>query len=246
MIPAVYATSPSPDVSDRYKFVPTIEYVHALENQGWQMESAKAPKARKSDPAFGLHSVTFRRADFDNAGTQALGGLVPRIHLLNSHDGTSKTQIMLGILRLVCTNGLMVSSGEIASIAFRHDRSAKDTATVLSQLFQSDAMGAIEKASAWDSIELSQDSRIEFATKVRNLRFGADSTVDPMSLLMVRRNVDVGNSLWRTMNVLQENVMQGGVRFYGMRRRSRPVTNISKEVELNKSLWSIAESYATA
>ena len=245
MIPAVYATQPSPDVSNRYKFVPTIEYVHALENQGWQLESAKAPKARKSDPAFGLHAVTFRR-QWDADGTQQLGGLVPRIHLLNSHNGTSRTQILLGIFRIVCGNGLMVSSGEIADISFRHDRSAKDTATVLSELFKTDAAAAIEKANRWNEIALTAEQQIDFATQAKALRFGAESTVEPIALLEVRRSADAGNSLWNTFNRIQENALQGGVRFNGMRRRARAVKNISKEVELNKSLWQIAESFATA
>lgn len=245
MIPAVYATSPSPDVSNRYVFVPTHEYVTALESMGWQMESAKAPKSRKSDPQYGLHSVTFR-CQWDADGTQALGGLVPRIHMLNSHNGTSVADFLLGIFRIVCGNGLMVSSGDISAVSFRHNRSAKDVATTLSELFKSDAMAAIEKARRWNEIPLTAEQQIDFAAQARTLRFGSQSTVEPIALLEVRRNADAGNSLWNTFNRIQENVMQGGVRFNGMRRRARAVKNISKEVSLNKDLWAIAESFATA
>jgi len=245
MIPAVYSTSPSPKVSERYRFVPTHEYVSELENQGWQLESAKAPKARKSDPQFGLHAVTFRR-QWDAAGTESLGGLTPRIHLLNSHNGTSQTKIILGIFRLVCSNGLMVSSGQISEISFRHDRSAKDTATVLGELFKSDAMASIETARRWDSVSLTWEQQVDFAEKAKVLRFGDKSNVYAGSLLDPRRVADQGDSLWKTFNRVQENILGGGVRFSGMRRRARAITNISKEVELNQSLWQLAESYATA
>jgi len=36
---------------------------------------------------------------------------VPEVYFLNSHDGTSAYQLRMGIFRVVCTNGLIVSRG---------------------------------------------------------------------------------------------------------------------------------------
>ena len=244
MIPAILATAPSPDVSDRYKFVSTRDYIDAFEGQGWHMVSADGVRSRKSDPAFGKHMVTFSR--HDGAQRPDLGGLSPRIHLLNSHNGTSRVQLVLGILRLVCSNGLMVSAGEIAEVAFRHDRSAKDTAQVVSELFASDSMKQIENADKWQSIKLTDGERLEFAISAKAARFGHDSNVDPNALLVPRRAIDTGNTLWQTFNVLQENCLQGGLRYNGMRRTSRRVTNIDKNVALNRFLWQTAMVFAAS
>jgi hypothetical protein len=88
------------------------------------------------------------------------------------------------------------------------------------------------------------DQQIDFATKARNLRFGEDSTVDPVSLLDARRSQDAGDDLWRVFNRLQENTTKGGVRFQGMRRASRQLTNIDASVRVNQGLWSLAATYA--
>jgi hypothetical protein len=44
----------------------------------------------------------------------------PEVVVINSHDGACAFRLIAGLYRLVCSNGLMVSDGEIASIAVRH------------------------------------------------------------------------------------------------------------------------------
>jgi hypothetical protein len=58
---------------------------------------------------------------------------------------------------------------------------------------------------------------------------------------------DVGNGLWRTFNVLQENLLRGGIlrRTASNRlRRTRRITAIQEEVRLNSALWDMALSRA--
>ncbi len=177
-------------------------------------------------------------------GSMELGGLSPRVHLLNSHNHSSRFKLILGIFRLVCSNGLMVSQGRIQALSFAHTQSARDVADVLTTEFFADAKENLERAKAWSAIDLTRDQQHALALTARNIRFGEDSTVDPASLLEARRAADVGDSLWLTFNRLQENVTQGGVRFPGMRRRSRNLTNIGKEVEVNTRLWTAAGDMA--
>ena len=69
----------------------------------------------------------------------------------------------------------------------------------------------------------------------------------PPSLLVPRRPQDVGNDLWRTFNVIQENVLQGGlVRRSASNRlsRSRRITAIREDVRLNSALWEMAVARA--
>jgi hypothetical protein len=52
--------------------------------------------------AFARHLLRFRHADHLSA--PAVGGEVPELVLLNSHDGTSAYKFLTGIFRLVCSN----------------------------------------------------------------------------------------------------------------------------------------------
>lgn len=246
MIPAILATSPASHLSPRYKFIPTSDYVSAFEEKGWSLTKAESVRTRgvRRSIEHAKHLLTFSRGDL--ATLPELGGLAPRIHVVNSHDGSSRFSAIMGILRLVCTNGLMVSSGEVAAISFRHDSSARDVASVVSEMFASDATDSIEKAKAWADIHLSDERRIQLAIDARNLRFGeAGEGLEPRQFLNPARSFDAGNSLWSTFNVLQENLMGGGMRWTGMRRASRPITNIDKKVTFNKGLWALAEVAAS-
>lgn len=242
-VPAIFATKPAPFVSERYKFIPTTDYINALEAQGWSVTKASQTRTRKAPADTAKHMVTMEHSQYA-PGSMNLGGLSPRVHLLNSHNHSSRFKLILGIFRLVCSNGLMVSQGRIQALSFAHTQSARDVADVLTNEFFADANENLERAKAWSAIDLTRDQQQRLAVTARNIRFGEDSTVDPASLLEARRAADVGDSLWLTFNRLQENSTQGGIRFPGMRRRSRALTNIGKEVEVNTSLWTAAADMA--
>ena len=66
-------------------------------------------------------------------------------------------------------------------------------------------------------------------------------------LLTVRRSADQGSDLWKTFNVIQENVIKGGIRLVreneqGQRSlaRTRAVNSIDRDAKLNKELMQLA------
>ena len=66
-------------------------------------------------------------------------------------------------------------------------------------------------------------------------------------LLAPKRREDVGQDLWKTFNVLQENLVRGGVRAQntnGRRMRTRAVIGVDAGVRLNRELWALAEGMA--
>ena len=67
-----------------------------------------------------------------------------------------------------------------------------------------------------------------------------------MSDKQVRRVEDQDPTLWNTFNVVQENLVKGGLRVVNpetsRRSRTRGVTSISENAKLNKALWVLAES----
>ena len=243
--PAVYATAPAQHVSSRYKFVPTLEYIQAFEARGWKVTASNEQKKRKGSVEHGKHMVTMLHEDFDTIPSQRLGGLVPRIHLLNSHDWSSRFQVIMGIFRLICSNGAMVAHGAVSSASFtHHSATAKEVSDVLTDAFFDNVKESLRDAEVWSLIDLSDDELIEFATIARNLRFGEDSPVRPEALLEARREEDNGNNLWLTFNRLQENTTKGGLRFAGMQRAARPLVAIDASVKVNTGLWSAAQNIA--
>jgi sporulation protein YlmC with PRC-barrel domain len=72
-----------------------------------------------------------------------------------------------------------------------------------------------------------------------------DGGLEPARLLAPRRAADVGNDLWRTLNVVQENVLHGGIpRRTASNRlvRTRAITAIREDVRINSGLWDLALS----
>ena len=59
----------------------------------------------------------------------------------------------------------------------------------------------------------------------------------------MRRPIDEGNDLWRVFNVVQENVMRGGIAGRSATGRascSRAIRAIREDVRINNDLWQLA------
>jgi hypothetical protein len=72
-----------------------------------------------------------------------------------------------------------------------------------------------------------------------------------VQLLAPRRTQDVGTDLWSTFNVIQENVVRGGLDASGpnangqyRRHTTRAINGIDQDLKLNKALWILAQSWA--
>jgi len=238
---SVTATNPAEHVSSRYKFVNTQEYIDAFAQKGWKVVGASGVHKRKGSLDHGKHMITMLHEDFDRVPNNRLGGLVPRVHLVNSHDWSAAFRLIVGMFRLVCSNGLMVSAGNVASASFKHhEATARDIANVLTDTFFQDVEQSMADALAWANIDLTVEQQMYLATVARNLRFGEDSEVNPEALLTPRREADIGNNLWLTFNRLQENTTKGGMRFEGMRRAARPLNAIDATIKVNTGLWNAA------
>lgn len=71
--------------------------------------------------------------------------------------------------------------------------------------------------------------------------------VDAETLLKAHRPEDEGTDLWRTLNRVQSNIIQGGVSDWHKDRRGklrsvRKLSGIDSKVSINKGLWGLAGS----
>ena len=237
-IPSIYATHPSAKVSERYGFIPTSVIVHALERSGFVPVKASAARSSLERAAFAKHLIRFRHREHMNTH---VGDWLPEVVLVNSHDGSSSYQIMAGVYRLICSNGLVVGNS-FAEARVRHTKNAPDEIVEASFRVIESLPGIAEGIEDMRAIRLEPGEREAFAAAALTLRYPDETPIRPAQLLSTRRSADTSSDLWTSFNVIQENLLQGGQRRADSRRRTRKISSVSEDVRLNRSLWTLAEA----
>src|SRR5271163_694581 len=69
-----------------------------------------------SDPAYARHMIRLRPM----RESITLVDCIPEICLINAHDGTSAYQLLAGLYRPLCANGLLCRMGKFAMIRVPH------------------------------------------------------------------------------------------------------------------------------
>jgi hypothetical protein len=92
---------------------------------------------------------------------------------------------------------------------------------------------------------LLKDEQLQFAEAALALRFPkpVESGMRPSQLLTCRRVEDLGDNLWVLLNRVQEHLCRGGLsRRSSSDRlvRTRRLTSITRDVQLNGRLWDLA------
>jgi hypothetical protein len=242
-IPALSKTEPWHGVSSKYAFLSTAKVIEALGSEGIKPYSCKTSYTRMEDKrGYTKHMLRFRQPSTDKP---IVGGVHPEIVLTNSHDRGSSFSIELGLFRLVCSNGLVVSSGVFDAFRIRHVSTDIDTVlgavhSILQQFPQVE-----DSIRRMQGVQLTDSQREYMAQLAMGLRWEADKApFESTRLLSYRRSADSGKDLWSTYNVIQENMLQGQhVRAYHS-RSTRAIKSIDSDLAINRGLWSIAERYA--
>jgi len=245
--PSVFATEPHARVTDRYGFVPTIDLVEAIEAEGWFPVMARQSVVRdETRRGFQRHLLRFRQQQ----PTQ-VGDSVTELVLLNSHDGSSSFQLDLGLFRLVCSNGMVTPVGDAGGLRFRHGRDVVHSVIEGVYDLVDETPRLAERFDRFSNVTLDRSEQELYARTALALRYGDDwqdrSPVPPQALLGRRRSTDRGDSLWLTMNRVQENLVRGGLHGRarsGRRIRTRAIRSVHEDVRLNRALWRLTEEFA--
>lgn len=245
-VPSVFSTEGHEKTSAKYSLIPTIDCVRGLQQAGFCVVDARETRCRLSDnKPFAKHMLRFRKEGLVTAGK---GEYLPEIVMINSHDGTCSYQLKAGIYRLICTNGLIVGNDFFhRSIRHKGDviedvvRSAGEIIEIIPE--------AVETIKEWKTISLNDSIRNLYAESAAMLKWDKeDSLIPPQKLLNPKRYVDNQNDLWTTFNVLQENLIKGGVRYFNpnteRRGSTRSVSSVSENARLNMCLWNLTEKMA--
>lgn len=238
--PSIFGQDKHEDRSARYTYIPTINVLQALRKEGFEpfmvCQTATRDASRRE---FAKHMVRLRRGDQTSAGE------ANEIILLNSHDGTSAYQMLAGLFRFVCENGLV--AGDISS-----DMRVPHMGNVVGRVIEGayevlDEFGrVIRSRNMMEARPLTRLEAYEFAEKALELRFpvGENLPISPRQVLTPRRAPDGERNLWTTFNVVQENLIRGGLLGFsanGRRAFTRGVKAIDASVKLNRGLWNLAE-----
>lgn len=242
--PSVLTVNPHESLSKRYSPISTLDIIDILAMSGWYPVHALEVKARKSNTqGFQKHMIKFQHASLQST-TERFESV-----LTNSHDGNSCYLFFLGILRLICSNGLMVGD-TFDSIRLRHVGLEQSQVIDASQKmieFIPQLAGQIEEMK---KIELSPAEKNIYAESAKMLMFPKieqkeEIPVDNYQILRTRRPVDNANDLWTTYNTVQENMLKGGLHYKNpetkKRQSTRQVKAIDKNITLNRALWNLTD-----
>jgi hypothetical protein len=246
--PSVFADRPWDGTRpDTDRFVPTHEVLELLQDQGFGVTRAMQGKSRiEGKRPFARHLLRLRHADFLDP---ASGGEVPEIVLVNSHDRSSAYRLFTGVFRLVCANGAIVQSADFGSFSIRHSGRRDLFAQIRDATARiTDGIpGLMRRIEEWKGIDLSRSRQIAFAEEAWTLK--PLDAIKPAFLLTTRRpedatRPDYSRDLWTTSQVIQENLLKGGLS--GMNARGRRVTTrairgVTADLAINRSLWELTQ-----
>ncbi|WP_237154119.1 DUF932 domain-containing protein [Oryzibacter oryziterrae] len=242
-VPSAFAREAHDSRSERYVYVPTIEIVEGLRREGWFPFFAVQSVPRDgSRHGHAKHMLRLRRDDGIGKPEAA------EVIIVNSHDGTSAYQMFAGVLRFVCTNS-MIAGERFEEVRVPHKGGIQDQIIEGVYTVAEDFPRLIGATETMKDTRLSRDEQQVLAEASLVVRYGEEeSPVRPDQIIAPRRREDAGQSLWQTFNVIQENLIRGGLdgrrhTSNGRIRRSttRPINGIDQNVGLNRALWTLAE-----
>ena len=260
--PMALRTMPTnPDVSDKYVHANTMTVVEDLAKLGWYPVQAKQCRNKKNSSGIrSFHMIAFQNPDVKITKTLDNGDKIvdtyPRIILTNSHDGFNSFKFMVGLFRLICSNGLVVCNNQMVDMSIRHinydfEELRKIVASAIEQV-----PDIVNTMNDMRNVTLTDEQKTALATEVVKIRKGVENdenyVVDAEvveDILTPVRNEDKGNDLWTIFNICQEKMIKGGFGFRGATnklRKQRGITSIKKDMDFNQRLWQTASQYLMA
>ncbi|HAU0661270.1 MULTISPECIES: DUF932 domain-containing protein [Legionella] len=248
LAPSIFTQASSHKTSNKYAPISTEQIIDKLMSEGFfPTWATQTMSQRQESKAFAKHMLRFQRHD----ALQNNQGLYPELVLINSHDGLSSYRLMAGLFRLVCGNG-MIAGQAYNEIRIKHQGDVIGNVIEGTYKVIETANQMLDVSDDMASIHLNADEKGIFAEAAHALKFSDEEgamMVKPQSLLQPRRYVDQKDSdLFTVFNVIQENLIKGGIRGYRLnkygyttRTKTREVKAIDQNVKLNRALWTLTE-----
>jgi hypothetical protein len=186
--------------------------------------------------------ITFESPEF----SFKVGDIGPQIVLFNNHRAERRATLRAGIWRKACDNGLVVSVGQYQEqfSVIHKDGNSFDFDQEFERVIK-ELEGITDTLKSWMGIQLNFVQQQDFASKAIIIKNQNDpywsKHFDNHEFLSRRRDEDRKNDLWTVFNVIQENIMKGGVQ--GPNRITKPITQVTEVQRINEALWQLATEY---
>lgn len=239
--PSIFAEAPHESRSERYSYIPTAAVLAKLRQEGFQPFMVAQTRVRdEGKREHTKHMLRLRHA------SQINGAEANEIVLLNSHDGTSSYQMLAGMFRFVCANGL-VCGDTLADVRVPHKGDV--TGHVIEGAYEvlRDFDRVRDSRESMRAITLDEREANVFAQAALTLKYDNPDKPAPVTeaqILLPRRVEDRQDDLWSVFNRAQENLIKGGLHgrnASGRSQKTRPVQGIDQNIRLNRALWVLAE-----
>lgn len=256
--PMAFHTLPTnPNVSNRYVQANTMTVIEDLRKLGWYPVQAKQNRKKKNSSGIhSFHMIAFQNPDIkiiknDANGEQTIDAY-PRIILTNSHDGFNSFKFMVGLFRLICSNGL-VCGEEMVNMSIRHiNYNFEELRKVVANAIEN-VPNMVNTMNEMRNIIPTEEQKIQLATEVIKIRKGieteenievANEVIE--DILTPIREEDKAQDLWTIFNICQEKMIKGSFSLMNKRKRMRKqrgISSIKKDMEFNQRLWNTATQY---
>jgi len=242
--PSIFTSTPSPDTSEKYTHIPTSVVIEDMEKLGWGVVDAKQVKARKG-VGFQKHLLVFRNNDVVINGEDG-DTVFPQILLTNSHDGKNAFTFTAGLFRLVCENGLVISTTQFENVKMRHmGYTFEELQERIKEMVERLPL-TVESLNKMKQKKIEEKEAIKFAKKALTTRFTEDQIkvfkIDFKELIKPVHDEDKGSDLWSVFNVVQEKIITGDFTYLsgGKTRKARQIKNFNQDLKVNKELFEMA------
>jgi hypothetical protein len=244
---SIFATKGAENTSEKYSHIPTFKIIEDMELLGWQVVDVKEVKAKRN-VGFQKHLVVFRNPEIAISGSDG-DNVFPQILLTNSSDGKNAFTFRASLFRLVCENGLVISTQDFADLKIRHFGYKFEELQKTITLIVEKLPLTVESMNKFKQTQLVEEQIVDFAEKALTVRFGEEEmkriTINYTEFIKPTRKEDEGNDLWSVFNRIQEKVVDGDFS-YGVAtktRKARKIKNFTKDIDLNSKLYELATQY---
>jgi hypothetical protein len=244
---SIFAEKGSDNTSQYYSHIPTYKIIDDMELLGWKVSDVKEVKARRN-VGFQKHLVVFRNEEIVIDGKDG-DTVFPQILLTNSSDGKNAFTFRAGLFRLVCENGLIISTQDFADLKIRHmGYNFEELQKTINNIVEKLPL-TVESMNKFKQTQLEEEQILQFAKDALTVRFGEEEmeriTVDYNKFIQPIRKEDEGNDLWSVFNRVQEKVIEGDFNYgYATKiRKARRIKNFNQDITLNSRLYELALNY---
>lgn len=243
--PSIFAEEAHESRSERYSYIPTINVLHKLRAEGFQPFFVTQTRVRdEGNREYTKHMLRMRHASQINAAE------ADEIIIVNAHNGASSFQLLAGQFRFVCSNGL-VCGNTFEDIRVKHKGQIIDSVVEGANKILNGFGLVREVKEEFKSITLDAEEANLLATAAIEFKYdrepGESTPITAAQVLRPKRAEDTASDLWTRFNVVQENIMQGGLTgrtATNRRTTTRPVVGIDQNVKINRALWTLTERFA--